>query len=152
MIPRLPKLQRLNLHGIPALSDTVVEALSLHCPNLILLQLSSSNPLGGSSRLTDTAVLHLLRLPRLAQLNLAGCDQITGLHFQNLARSCRRLRVLNLAGLQNLRDEDLQELLVQGRLAATLQHLSLRDCAQLTDKTICMLIASQPRLQSLDLH
>jgi hypothetical protein len=66
-----PQLERLNLHGV-RVDDAAVDKLVRGCPRLTTLHLSSANPFGGSSPLTDQSLVSVARLPALRTLNLQG--------------------------------------------------------------------------------
>lgn len=145
-------LERLNLHGL-RLSDEAVEAIARGCARLSSLHLSSANPFGGSSRLSDACLIALSNLTDLKCLNLQGNGQLSDEALSTLSRSRCRLERLDLSGCFRLTDTGLSSYLEPGADAARhLTHLSLARCYNLTDQALSCVARSCPRLVHLDVQ
>ncbi len=145
---KCPALRRLNLHGL-AINDQAVRDLAAGCQLLETLHLSSSNPFGGSSELTDEAVLALTRCPHLRCLNLQGASHLTDAGVVELARKCNKMQRLNLGGCYRLTDVAVVHVSV---LMRQLSHLSLFQCFKITDRGILSMMKHLTQLQLVDLH
>jgi len=162
-----PALVKLNLHALNP-SDALMDALSLACPLLEQLHLSSANPFLGNGALSDAGVALLAaRLPRMRQLNLQGSSNITDACIAGLVQRMPDLERLNLGGCFKLTDSAVRALCglpaEEGEPAAAaaavpeynpprLSHLSLFQCARVSDASVSLLAAHMPTLQHLDLH
>ena len=152
-----PRLHKLNLHALNP-TDQLLDALTLECPLIETLHLSSANPFGGNSGLTDAGVEFLAsRLPRLSCLNLQGSARITDASLRMLVDSCRLLEKLNLGGCFLLTDAGVRTL-SQADLPPSLTypsritHLSLFQCMYLTDASVELIANHMPSVQHLDMH
>jgi hypothetical protein len=146
---RCPKLERVNLHGVK-LSDKEVDRLTKNCKHITTLHLSSSNPFGGSSLLTDNAVFAIGRLYDLRCLNLQGSSLITDVGVLQLAiSSCSKLERLNLGGCYRITDSGIAKLVSK---LNKLSHLTLCQLPHISDASIWEVVTHLPALEELDLH
>lgn len=144
---RCNNLRRLNLHGIN-LTDAALASLVRGCPSLQNLQVSSSNPFGGTSNIGDAGMSALANLPNLKSLNLQGSSQISDQGLKALARGCKGLECLNLGGVYRITDEGVAEIT---KNMPALTMVSLFQCFNLSDFSVARL-AQLPSLEQLDLH
>lgn len=121
------RLQRLTLAGCDKVApETLVNVLgNMH--SLVSLDLT------GVSQTTD-AVLEALVLycPRLQGANLTGCNKITSLGIQALAR-CTQLRRVKLCGCENTDDAAFLALLNN---CPHVLELDMMHCTRLTDASV----------------
>uniref|UniRef100_A0A669QA27 F-box and leucine rich repeat protein 12 n=2 Tax=Phasianus colchicus TaxID=9054 RepID=A0A669QA27_PHACC len=134
-----PRLQRLELHNVPAFSDRHLLNVSSH-GHLRMLSLS------GTYRVTDTgmerAAPHLEELERLELRHCVLTD--SALHF--IARHMK-LRVLEITSVPHLTDLGLASLATLERLETL--HLDLYNKFSL--RAVAALCRALPRLRSLTL-
>jgi hypothetical protein len=145
---KCPQLERVNLHGIK-LDDKAVDRLTKNCKQITTLHLSSANPYGGSSLLTDSAIFAIGRLNELRCLNLQGSSLISDAGVSQLALSCPKLERLNLGGCYRLTDQAVSR--VASKLLQ-LSHLTLAQLPAITDASIWDIGTHLALLEELDLH
>eukprot|EP01113_Clastostelium_recurvatum_P019350 TRINITY_DN2281_c0_g1_i3.p1 TRINITY_DN2281_c0_g1~~TRINITY_DN2281_c0_g1_i3.p1 ORF type:complete len:1891 (-),score=415.16 TRINITY_DN2281_c0_g1_i3:873-6545(-) len=141
-------LQVLDLLDCTRVTDAAVAAIAQSCPNLVVLKLSGRG-------VSDLGLGWIARsCPRLCVLELAGCETITDAAAQQVASGCPMVHTLNLASCKALTDaafvapgENVPRL-----LWASLQHVDLTRCMNITDLTIIALAEKcRARMQSLNL-
>ena len=112
----------------------------------------------GLFRLSDTAVLNGIcytaalkvepHLSNLTQLSLSGCSGLSQDALTTLVQKMKKLRLLNLASLANVTDSVIVSF--RENLHVSLEHLNLRNCAELTNDA-CISISYLLNLKVLDL-
>ena len=89
-------------------TDAAVQCIIQHCPNIEVLSLCSW------TRITDLSMIHLTHLPRLRELDLPSCHQLTSAGVQGLLNANRELESLMLSNVD--RDNDELAALINGAL------------------------------------
>jgi len=148
MISKCHSLEKLNAHGLK-ITDDAVKALSRGCNKLLSLQLSSSNPFGGGSLLSDASLYDIATIRSLRFLDLEGSSLVSDSGIGFLVSQCRSLERLNVGGCFKLSD------LAVTKIASNCQHLthlSLFFCENITDVGMRDVVACLCNLQVLDLH
>jgi hypothetical protein len=165
-----PELRKLNLHALNP-SDALLDVLSIVCPHLEQLHLSSANPFMGNTRLTDAGVQMLTsRITGMQQLNLQGSSQLTDACIAGIVDHwAHSLEKLNLGGCFRLTDKAVRILCQVEEevhsspsvspastpapsLPSKLTHLSLFQCQNLTDASVFLIASRLPSLKHLDMH
>eukprot|EP00455_Lapot_gusevi_P034599 TRINITY_DN3819_c0_g1_i9.p1 TRINITY_DN3819_c0_g1~~TRINITY_DN3819_c0_g1_i9.p1 ORF type:complete len:445 (-),score=38.76 TRINITY_DN3819_c0_g1_i9:462-1796(-) len=143
-----PQLEKLDLHGV-RVDNGVVELISRGCPLLRDLDISSANPFGGSSALTDEILVSLARLSQLTRLNLQGVSKLTSQALIVFFSELSSLQHLNLGGCSNVCDETVSAIC---HFFPGLLSLNLSNCFLLTDQSLIAISRSLFQLESLDVH
>ncbi len=153
LISRNPKLRLLDISGLTAVGEAVLNQLSTTCRNLEMLNIN------WCKNVTTAPLNDMIRaLPKLTDLRLAGCivDDNTFVAVNGL----RNLTRLSLSGCPGLTDEGMK-ILLQGKsdesssispvLTNNLIHLDISRCVGLTGDAIQNLVGTSPNLQKLEL-
>jgi hypothetical protein len=97
-----PHLTVLNAIDAINISDTGILAISQHCFDLDVLNLSRKQM---TTRITDVALLALgERSLSLRELRLNGCENVSDVGLNWLSIGCKSLEVLDLGGCTKVRD------------------------------------------------
>ena len=143
------ELRRLNLHGCD-INDSSIDIITSSCPYMETLHISSSNPFGGNTVLTNLSLHYLCRLSNTLQcLNMQGASTLTDHGFTELLSTCTQLLRLNIGGCYQITDHTI---LLLGMKLYKLTHLSLFQCYNVTDQAIITMITKLHHLQHIDLH
>uniref|UniRef100_A0A1B6GQX3 F-box/LRR-repeat protein 15-like leucin rich repeat domain-containing protein n=1 Tax=Cuerna arida TaxID=1464854 RepID=A0A1B6GQX3_9HEMI len=115
----LPQLMKLHVQRNDGMTDEVISLLTIHCPLLRVLDLSSCTNLtdGATTSLATLAHIRALRLANtyisdtglialsegicshsLTELNLNNCIKITDTGINSVVEGCKKLSVLLLSG------------------------------------------------------
>jgi hypothetical protein len=116
---------------------------------IVLLQDLEEIQLPWCTGITDAGVVALaVNCTKLKVIDLKSC-RITDVALRAIGRRCLQLLVLDLSWCFGVSDDGLQELLPQDGAKATLMHLSLVWCPQITDRSLDVLsrISSLQRVQ-----
>jgi hypothetical protein len=142
------QLQRLNLHAIKMTDDDIDAITRVLCNTLVSIHVSSSNPYGGSSLLSDVTLQHLSRCRYLGSINLQGASRITDGGLSFLLSSCNLLERIDVTGCTRLSDRGLAKLV----RCPLLTQVSMAMCNALTDDVFTTIITSLPSLTHIDVH
>lgn len=145
---RAEYLKELVLDGCTQITDTSITEIAKNCPDLRHLSLR------GCMRVTGNFLPELGKnSPFFATLNLEDC-YLTGEGFEALAKNCPKLKKLELegcvfieppySGLVNNQKYLTLEKDVQKQLEQNV--LSMKDCGNLTDRTMACLTKKYPNL------
>jgi len=132
------RLTKLELSSLEGAHDGQLRRLLSFFPNI------SDLSLAGCAELGDTAVPHLVLLPKLQELSLNGCG-IVGHSLEHL-RQLPRLRVLGFRGCGQLADAGLVQLV---QLPA-LEELDVSECGAVSEQALLHVAECAPRLVRLD--
>ncbi len=160
----LPKLHRLDLDESPGISDAGVIELAQKCTALKDLNLCGTSitdaaitaiatncgdleelVLQNCENLTDAA-LRVVRLPKLTNLDLSGCSEISDAGLIELSRQCTALKSLGICGT-SITDAAVSAV---ARNCPDFQDL-FADSADITDESIKLLAKHCAHLSNLDL-
>lgn len=134
---------------MPGIPGELVARLLRNCPSLHHLSISQFSPLPSCEGLVSSVeILHLswaparddeqvsslVRLcPRLRELHLEHCWQVSDATILLLAECCPLLQAVSLEGMANLTDASVVAL---SQRCPHLRHTNLRSCVQLTDVAV----------------
>jgi hypothetical protein len=146
VVRRSPSLEKLNLQGL-AITDSLLVDITQYCLQLTSLNIASANPFGGNA-ITDVSALSLVRLPQLRSLNLQGSSRLTDTSLIHIARHCVLLERINLGGCSKLTDLSLKAF---AKYTPNLTHISLFQCYNIKNEGFEALY-SLSKLHQLDVH
>ncbi|KAI5289673.1 SCF ubiquitin ligase complex subunit, partial [Ascosphaera acerosa] len=140
-----PLLKRIKLNNVSSVTDATVKAIAQSCSGLVEIDLFNC-PLVTSEAVTE--LLSNLRV--LRELRLGYCTLIDDTAFTNVSDDLvyDSLRILDLAGCENLRDAGMIRVLLQ---APKLRNLVLAKCRFLTDRTLYAIMRLGKNLHYLHL-
>ncbi|KAG0373670.1 hypothetical protein BGX24_011402 [Mortierella sp. AD032] len=116
-----PKLEQLSLDWSHELTDFSLSSLQYLCPHLSQISLSHS------AMLTAEGFMTLFQsYPGLISVDVSF-NTISDSMLEELARSCRSLRHLNINSCQNVTDLGIQAILLNSRLPATPRPWACRE-------------------------
>ena len=134
----------LSLHGLGGLvGDTDVESLSLSCPSLEHLDLSSC------FHVTDRSLESVAdNCNQLRSLKLSRAREVTDESILSIATKCSQLENVSFRSCWSLSDLSLSQLV---RQCKNIQYLELHNCPKITDTTLHALANHCQQLLSLSL-
>ncbi|KAG0049811.1 SCF ubiquitin ligase complex subunit [Gryganskiella cystojenkinii] len=156
-------LYALDLSEIPAVTDSLLEHISLSCPQLHTLYLGSCSTitddalikLSQCTLLTDTSILALTKhCPQLMEVDLTNCGLVTDTAVQSLFSSnlAPQIRDINLTQVTaHLTDTAFEMISPTTHQFEGLRILNLTSCVNLTDETLLRILPATPRLRNLAL-
>ncbi|CAO3649623.1 unnamed protein product [Cunninghamella echinulata] len=141
----LSSLQILKLDGCKLLDEYTMQLIASTLPNLRQIYLASCTSIKDN---TLIEFLQHLSIPSsLTHLNLSHCTQLTDISLRSLAKYCKRLIHLELAGCHGFSDTGLAHFI--SKLDPFLTYLDLEDVSTITGHTIRTLSTHQPNLKRL---
>ncbi|KAI9301893.1 hypothetical protein BJ944DRAFT_290587 [Cunninghamella echinulata] len=141
----LSSLQILKLNGCKLLDEYTMQLIASSLPNLRQIYLASCASIKDNTLIEF--LQHLSTPSSLTHLNLSHCIQLTDTSLRSLAKYCKRLIYLELAGCQGFSDIGLAHFI--SKLDPFLAYLDLEDVSTITGQTIKMLATHQPNLKRL---
>ncbi|CAO3657133.1 unnamed protein product [Mucor hiemalis] len=124
------QLTHLNLSSCARLSDATLRNLALYSPNVTHLELA------GCVLMTDQGFIFLSpRLRTLVHLDLEDLQQITDVTVRSIATHQPDLKRLCLSSCNQLSDESISHLVLEGTTCHKLQHIELDNC-NITDEAL----------------
>ena len=136
-------LHRLEMSHCQLITDVGLQALSLSCNAISMLDLSYC------PALQDPGLIRLISgLPLLTSANLAGLKRISNAVPACLAASCPLLSMVSfkLCNQIAMDDDGISKMAIGCR---QLQHVDLEGCNQLTDKAVIALATRCPKITTL---
>ena len=131
------ELKHLNLN-LTSITDAAITAIVNNCADLEDLTVSACD------NITDAA-FRVVRLPKLTNLDLSGCSEISDAGLIELSRQCTALKSLNILGT-SITDAAVSAV---ARNCPDFQDL-FADSADITDESIKLLAKHCARLTHLD--
>ncbi|GJJ75173.1 F-box and leucine-rich repeat protein GRR1 [Entomortierella parvispora] len=168
-------LYALDLSEIPAVTNSLLEHISLNCPQLHTLYLGSCPQitddalvkiaarctqlkrikLSQCTLLTDISILALTKhCPQLMEVDLTNCNLITDTAVKSLfgPALAPQIRDINLTQVSaHLTDMAFEMILPSTHQFEGLRILNLTSCVNLTDDTLLRILPATPRLRNLAL-
>lgn len=141
----MPALTTLSLSGACRLSDDGLSKLISSAPVLRSLNISQCSLLTSTS--IDTLADSLGSV--LRELYLTDCQSIDAMLILPALKKFEQLQVLSLAGIQNVSDDCLRE--VMTARGHNMKELVLTDCVKLTDSSLKVIAETCPGLCAIDL-
>ncbi|CAI9088099.1 OLC1v1022338C2 [Oldenlandia corymbosa var. corymbosa] len=163
-------LKRFEVRNVPKFSDmtfldrtsdpdSLVELRLLSCRRITSQAMEQLAPhaglevldLSGCTNMTDMCISYLMCLRKLTSLNLAGIDVsdgglgILGIVQSPIARLCLR-------GCKAITNRGISLLLKEGGISKTLTSLDIGHIPGISDKAVCMIAASAPKINELCLR
>lgn len=180
ILMRSPELQRLNLRGQLAVTNTTCDILSSHCPRLVCLDLSRCpNMTGEGIRSAASRAVGRGEHVPLKQLRLSGLRKVTNEMMLMLGKAAPYLEVLDLSYSRDLHNSAIEAFVFCAeddthqvdavqltareagrdqadtgrywRRVTRLRHLNLSACILLTDHACSHLAHAVPKLEFLEL-
>ncbi|XP_031847821.1 uncharacterized protein LOC116433650 isoform X2 [Nomia melanderi] len=115
--------------------------------SLIRLKRLQELDLSGCNRITDVSLKHAFAFPELRILNLSQCQQVTHVGLDYLSRNNPAIEDLNLNQCHNISDIGISYL---AQRLHRLKRLLIQACSQLTDHTLDSIKAYCKSLHYLD--
>ncbi|CAL8078644.1 unnamed protein product [Calicophoron daubneyi] len=137
---KFPQLAYLSLADCDLLSDSALDVLS-QCKSLWQLNLSNT-------QLGDRSIATFGSLPKLRELKVSSCVNITDTGVQKYAHSGIYAQCVDLSFCYNLSDSGIKTLAFCCRF---LMHLNLAGCAKLTDMSLQYISGVCQYLQKLNM-
>ncbi|KAF9197620.1 hypothetical protein BGZ49_001857 [Haplosporangium sp. Z 27] len=170
-------LYSLDMSEIPAVNDSVMEHVAMHCPKLHTLyltgcsaitdesvvKLASNCPslkrikLGQCTLLTDRSILALTRnCPQLMEIDVTNCNLMTNSAIQSVFQTLPQIRDINMTHFGNLSDQAFSFIPIGSPSTSNIRFdqlrvLNLTSCVLITDETLARIIPAAPRLRNLTL-
>ncbi|XP_058078242.1 uncharacterized protein LOC131226651 [Magnolia sinica] len=141
----LPSLITISLRGAYRLSDDGLTALVSSAPLL------KSVNLGQCSLLTSAGIITLAEKlgPLLRELYIDECQSVDAMLILSALKKLKHLEVLSVAGVPNVCDKFVRELL--SGCGPNMKELALADCGELTDSSLKVIAENCSGLHALDL-
>ena len=142
---KFSSIRVLNLHGV-RFESSFLDLVTSSAPSLHTLVLSHGNPYS-PGYLTDQGLGYLSRLKHLRDVNLMGSSKITDSGLLHLMSMCSEIEKLNLASCSGLSDTSISMIPLK---LPSISHLNLYFCPKVQDRSISAL--SRTGLQFLDIE
>ena len=180
LLIRSPKLQRLCLRGLTAVTNTTCEVLAAYCPRLLALDMGRCLNLTGEGirSVASKAADRGEQIP-LKELRLSGLRRVTDEMMYALGRAAPHLEVLDLSYAKDLHNSSVEAFVACSEVDASnfdtvlltsreagrdqldtnrhwrrvtrLRHLNLSACLMLTDHACSHRAYAVPKLELLEL-
>lgn len=142
--PTLRRLRHLSLAKVHGVNEHAVRSIPrTDCANTL-----ESVDLSWCSGATDKSVVEFSRCPRLRELRLSHCREVTRRSVRILAVRCPSLEVLDMNCIGGLRDSLLS---IIGQNCPYLRVLNIANGKHITDEGVAHIAKGCPKLEVLDL-